>query len=200
MSPPRSFRWSRPAAWPTWSARCRRRWPRPGADVRAAAAGPAGDPRRGAAPEAAVEIGACFGAGARHAAARAHAGQPRAGLRDRRALPVPARRQPLPGRRRQRVARQPAALRPARLGGGAPGRRRARPGLGARRPARPRLARGDGLRLHGRAPAAPARPRSSPCTTWPTRACSRSTTARCSACLRASCVARRWSSTASSPS
>ena len=25
MSPPRSFRWSRPAAWPTWWARCRRR-------------------------------------------------------------------------------------------------------------------------------------------------------------------------------
>ena len=83
---------------------------------------------------------------------------------------------PYQDERRRRVARQPAALRAARLGRRAPGRRRARPGLDARRActrttgtprwpaptcaAHPADARGDGLhgaqpRLPGPVPARP---------------------------------------------
>jgi starch synthase len=43
-------------------------------------------------------------------------------------------------------------------------------------------------------------PRSSRCTTWPTRACFRCTTGRCSSWLRDSCRPRGWNTTASSAS
>ena len=122
----------------------------------------------------------------RHAAPGPPARQRRAGLCDRRAVALPPRRRPLPGLRRPRLARQPAALRAAGLDGRAARRRRARPPLATRRGARPRLARGAGLRL----PACPpgverrrhgvhrAQPR------LPGRVPARPTS-RCSACRRA---------------
>ena len=128
MSPPRSFRWSRPAAWPTWWARCRQALIEPGADVRLLLPGL---PAIADAVLHQTTVLRVRAAVRRRRASRCASGRmpysQRAGLRDRCAVALPPRRQPVPGQRRRRVARQPAALRAARLGRRPIWRRRARP-------------------------------------------------------------------------
>ena len=105
--------------------------------------------RRGAAPDDGVRVRAAVWRRAHRAAPRTHAVQRRASLRRRRALLVPPPRWPVPNRRRQRVGRQPAAIRAAGLGWRSSGSWRARPRVDAAGAARPRLARRDGVRMDG---------------------------------------------------
>ena len=111
-SPPRSSRWSRPAASPTSSARCRRRSRAQGVAMRtlvpgypAVLGGAATAPRRSHAFARPVRRAG--------AAARRHGGRARP-ARPRRAASLRAARQSLSRPRRQGLARQRAALRRAR--------------------------------------------------------------------------------------
>ena len=134
MSLPRSFRWSRQAAWPTWWARCRQALIEAGRRCAPAAPGPAGHRGCGAATSrtrvrdrAAVRrrvASRCASGACRTATCRPTSST-------RRTLPPAGR--PVPGQRRRRMARQPAALRAARLGRRPSGGGRARPRLDAAR-------------------------------------------------------------------
>jgi starch synthase len=175
MWPRRSIRWSRPAAWPMWWRRCRWRWPRPGADVRLLLPGLPAVLDAVQHARTVVDIGNCFGACACACcwgACRAASCRCTWSMRPT----CTAAGGPYQAPRRRGVARQPAALRPAGLGGRPPGRRRCRPAVAARHRARARLACRHGLRLHRRPCRHAGRRRSSRCTTWPSRACSRCTT------------------------
>jgi hypothetical protein len=192
------FRWSRPAAWPTWWRRCRWRWP-----SRAPTCACCCPACRGAGrvqqARTVIDIGACFGAlRVRLLLGRMPARSCRCTWSTR--PTCTARRRPLPGRRRRGVARQPAALCAAGLGGRAPGRWRRRPALAPEvvhahdwhaAMACAYIADHAGTEaavgLHGAQPGLPG-------------PVSRCTTGPCWAWRRASCRRPGWSSTASSAS
>jgi glycogen synthase len=157
-------------------ARCRWRWPSRAPTCACCCPGCRRCWRRCSTRAPVIDIGSCFGALRVRCCWRAC----------RHALPVYVidapylyrAGRPLPGPAGRGVARQPAALRAAGLGGGAPGRRRRRPGWAP-----------DVVHAHDWHAAmacaymaehpATRRRRCSPCTTWPSRACSRCTTGRC---------------------